>query len=246
MRKTFIVAQREMEAYFFSPIAYIVGALFLGAVGAVFFDGLPVLDISPIFKPGNEASLRPLFEAMAYVLVLVLPLLTMRLFSEEFNTGTIEPLMTAPISDGEVVAGKFLGVMGFYVALLAGTVMPLGLLIAFGQPDPGVAAMGYVGMLLLGAAYASVGLFASSLTRHQLLAAIVGMAILAFFSLLMQAITQISSNPWNMIAAKLNAMTYFRDFARGVFDSRGLVFFLSITALFLFLSVKALESRRWR
>jgi ABC-2 type transport system permease protein len=246
MRKTLSLAQRELEAYFFSPIAYIVGAFFLAASSAVFFWGLSWLDLKPIFKPGNEASLRPLFEAMAYIMIITVPLLTMRLLSEEFHSGTIETLMTAPVTDTQVVVGKFLGVMGFYVALLGGTLVFLCLIIAFGQPDPGVVVMGYLGMLLLGAAFASVGLFTSALTRHQLLAAIVGIAILSVFALLMQVIVRYSTSPWNHIAARLNAMTYFKDFARGVFDSRGLVFFLSATALFLFLSVKTLESRRWR
>lgn len=246
MRKTLSLARRELAAYFFSPIAYIVGALFLAASSAIFFFGFSWLDIHPIFRPGNEASLRPLFEAMAYIMVFAVPLLTMRLLSEEFHSGTIETLMTAPVTDGEVVLGKFIGVLGFYVTLLAGTVVFLVLMIVFGQPDPGVAAMGYLGMVLLGAAFASVGIFASALTRHQLLAAVVAIAILAVFALLMQAIVRYSGSPWNYMAARLNAMTYFRDFARGVFDSRGLVFYASATALFLFLSIKVLESRRWR
>lgn len=246
MRKTLSLARREMAGYFFSPIAYIVGALFLAASSAVFFYGFAWVDIRPIFRPGNEASLRPLFEAMAYLMVFIVPLLTMRLLSEEFNSGTIETLMTAPISDAEVVAGKFLGVMGFYLALLAGTGAFLGLMIGFGQPDAGVAVMGYLGMVLLGSAFAAVGLFASALTRHQLVAAILAIAILSVFALLMQAVARYAAAPWSHLAARLNAMTYFKDFARGMFDSRALVYFLSATLLFLFLSVKTLESRRWR
>ncbi|MHC4294671.1 MAG: ABC transporter, partial [Planctomycetota bacterium] len=100
--------------------------------------------------------------------------------------------------------------------------------------------------VLLGAAFASVGLFASTLTRYQLVAAIVGIAILSVFTILMQALVAYGGDPLNYIAAKLNAMTYFRDFSRGTFDTRGLVYFLSATALMLFLSVKTLESQRWR
>ncbi len=246
MKKILRIAQRELAGCFFSPIAYIVGALFLGASGAIFFWGFSWLDIKPIFTPGAEASLRGLFEAMGYIMIFTMPLLTMRLLSEEYNTGTIETLMTAPVSDTEVVLGKFLGVLGFYVVLLSGTLIYLVLMIAFGQPDPGVALMGYVGMLLLGGAFAAVGVFASALTRHQLLGAIVGMAILSVFALLTQVVVQFAASPWNQIAARLNAMTYFKDFARGVFDSRGLVFFVTAAGLFLFLSVKTVESRRWR
>ncbi|MCK4602990.1 MAG: ABC transporter permease subunit [Phycisphaerae bacterium] len=238
MRKTLILARRELASYFVSPMAYVIAAMFLLSSGLCFFH--------KIFVPGNEASLRPLFEAMAYIMVFAAPLLTMRLLSEEFRSGTIETLMTAPISDATVILGKFLGVMAFYVILLAGTGIFLGLMVAYGQPDGGVAAMGYLGMLLLGSAFVAVGLFASAITRYQLVAAIVAVAILAVLAILMQAIVRYGSEPWNYLAARLNAMTYFRDFARGVFDTRGVVFFGSVTALFLFLGVKALESQRWR
>jgi ABC-2 type transport system permease protein len=183
---------------------------------------------------------------MAYIMVFAAPLLTMRLISEEFYSGTIETLMTAPVTDSEVIIGKYLGVMGFYVVILACTGVFLALMAVYGQPDVGVAAMGYLGMLLLGSAYVSVGLFASTLTRYQLVAAIVATAILASFTILTQVLVSSGPEPINYIAAKLNSMTYFKDFSRGVFDSRGLVYFLSITALLLFLSVKTLESQRWR
>jgi len=238
MGKMFVVARRELDAYFLSPIAYVVGAVFLFASGLWFFYD--------IFVPGNEASLRPLFDAMAYMMVFAIPLLTMRLLSEEFRSGTIESLLTAPITDTQVVLGKYLGVMGFYLVLLAETVVFLVLMILFGQPDAGVAAMGYLGMLLLGSAYAAVGIFASSLTGYQLLAALLGSGILAVFAMLTRLLVTWAPEPWNYLAAKLNAMTYFYDFSRGMFDTRGLVFFLSMTVLFLFFTVKTLESRRWR
>ncbi|MDP7636289.1 MAG: ABC transporter permease [Phycisphaerae bacterium] len=238
MRKTLILARRELAGYFFSPMAYVIGALFLLASGMWFFHA--------IFRSGHEASLRPLFEAMAYIMVFATPLLTMRLVSEEFRSGTIETLMTAPVTETQVILGKFLGVMGFYLALLAGTGFFLVLIAVYGQPDGGVAVMGYLGMVLLGAAFVSVGLFASTLTPYQLVAAIVSIAILSVFAIMMQLLTIHSPEPWNHLAAQLNTMTYFKDFSRGMFDTRGWIFFGSATALFLFLSVKMLESRRWR
>ena len=238
MKKAFVLARREMAGYFFSPLAYVIGALFLLSSGLWFFHS--------IFVPGHEASLRPLFDGMAYIMVFAVPLLTMRLVSEEYRSGTIETLMTAPVTDAEVIGGKFLGVMAFYVMLLAGTVVFLALMAVYGQPDVGVAVMGYVGMVLLGAAYAAVGVFASTLTRYQLVAAVVGAAILATFAILMQVLVAHGPEPLNYIAARLNAMSYFKDFSRGVFDTRGAVYFLSVTALMLFLSVKTLESQRWR
>lgn len=246
MTKMLVLARRELAGYFFSPMAYVIGAGFLAFSAAVFFFGLRVLDIQPIFRSGNEASLRPLFEAMAYGMIVAGPLLTMRLVSDEYRSGTIETLMTAPVTDTEVILGKFLGVMGFYLVLLACTAVFLVLLGAYGQIDAGLAVMGYLGMILLGAAFVSVGLFASTLTSYQLVAAIVGIAILTAFVTLMYTLVTHGPQPLDQIAAHLNAMTYFRDFSRGIFDTRGLVYFLSATALVLFLSVKTLESKRWR
>ena len=237
MGKTLTLARRELTAYFFSPIAYIIGAGFLLLSAGWFFVNIEI---------GGEASLRPLFDGMAIIMVLAVPLLTMGLLSREFESGTIETLMTSPVTDTEVILGKFLGVMVFYAALLVTTLAFLGLMTVFGQPDPGVAATGYLGMVLLGAAYVSVGIFASTLTRHQIVAAIVAIAILAFFALLMGFVVQLGLRPWASLAARLNAMTYFKDFSRGVLDTRGLLYFLTGTGLFLFLSVKTLESRRWR
>ncbi len=238
MRKTLILARKELAGYFISPVAYVIGALFLLVSGVWFFH--------KIFIPGNEASLRPLFEAMAYMMVFAVPLITMRLLSEELRSGTVETLMTAPITDTEVIMGKFIGVMGFYAVLLAGTIVFLALMYAYGQPDSGVAVMGYLGMVLLGSSFVSVGLFTSALTKHQLVAAMISVTILAIFAIGMQEMVAYAPSPWNELASHVNAMTYFKDFARGMFDTRGLVFFLSTTGLFLFLSVKTLESRRWR
>jgi len=235
--KALTLARRELTAYLYSPIAYVIGAGFLMLTAVWFFLNLRI---------GGEASLRPLFDGMAVLMVLAVPLLTMGLLSKEFDSGTIETLMTNPVTDVDVVLGKFLGVMVFYLALLATTLVFLGLMMVYGRPDAGVAATGYLGMILLGAAYLSVGIFASTLTRHQIVAAVVAIGILSVFVLLMGFVVGVGIRPWADVAAKLNAMTYFRDFSRGVFDSRGLVYFLSATVLFLFLSVKTMESRRWR
>jgi ABC-2 type transport system permease protein len=237
MTKFCALARRELTAYFVSPIAYVIGAGFLLLSAGWFFVNL---------RPGEEASLRPLFDGMAVLMVLAVPLLTMGLLSKEYDSGTIETLMTSPVTETEVIVGKFFGIMVFYLAMLAATVLFLGLIQAFGQPDFGVAASGYLGMIILGAAYVAVGIFASTLTRHQIVAAIVAMGILAFFILFMGFVVRLGISPWAQLADKLNGMRYFRQFSRGVFDSRGLFYFLTATGLFLFLSVKTLESRRWR
>ena len=246
MQKTLILARKELAGYFFSPMAYVIGSVVLAVTAAIFFFGFELIGIPRIFQAGSEASLRPLFEALAYIMIFAAPLLTMRLLSEEYDSGTIETLITTPVTETEVVLGKFLGVLGSYTVLLASTVVFLILTAMYGRPDAGVAIMGYLGMLVMGAAFLAVGLFTSTLTRYQIVAAILAVAILAIFAVLMQQLVLHAPEPLNQIASRLSAMTYFKDFSRGVFDTRGLVFFLTVTALFLFLSVKTLESRRWR
>ncbi|MBI5725659.1 MAG: ABC transporter permease subunit [Planctomycetes bacterium] len=246
MKKMLTIAQRELAGYFFSPLAYGVGAIYLLCCGIVFFHGLDAFGIPPVFETGREPTMRPLFEMMASATVVVLPLLTMRLVSEEFSSGTIETLMTAPISDAQVIIGKFLSVLGFFAILLAASLFYVILLSIYGSPDAGVTVSGYLGLLLLGGAFISVGLFTSTLTGHQLLAAILAMVILSVFTALAWAVVAFAPQPWNVIAVRFNALSYFRDFARGVFDTRGLVFFLSVAVFFLYLSIKMLESRRWR
>jgi ABC-2 type transport system permease protein len=244
MKKIMVLARREMASYFVSPMAYVIGAMFVLFCGLVFFFGRYIG--APIFEPGNEASLRRLFEVMAWAMMVAVPLLTMKLVSDEFRSGTIETLMTAPVTDSQVILGKFLGVMAFYLVLVALTGVFLVLLCAFGQPDAGIAVMGYLGMILLGAAFVSVGLFASTLTSYQIVAGVVGIAILGGATLVTQLLITSGVEPVNYIAARMSVLTYFGDFAKGVFDTRAVVFFLSVTAAFLFLSVKTLESRRWR
>lgn len=249
MAKIFTIARRELAGYFFSPLAYVIGALFLCACAFKFAPPPAFWTGSRewfILVPHQQASFRSLFEMMGLAMIVAGPLLTMRLLSEEYRSGTVETLLTAPVTDTQVVLGKFLGVMGFYLLLLAGTLLFLVLMIAYAHPDPGVVLMGYLGMVLLGAAYLAVGVFCSTLTRYQLLSAAVAIVILAVLSVLSASAAAHLPEPLNRIAARLDAGSYLSRFARGLFDSRGLVFFLSIAAGFLFLSVKTLESRRWR
>ena len=237
MGKILTIARRELAAYFVSPMAYVIGALFLLASGVWFFHS--------IFVPGQEASLRPLFEGMATLMVFVVPLLTMRLVSEEFRSGTIETLMTAPVSDAQVILGKFLGVMAFYSILLTCTLVFLAMIAAYGQPDVGLAISGYLGMVLLGGMFVSAGLLTSTVTRYQIVSAILGISLLSLLAIVMQWLVATAPEPLNHLAERMSAMTYFQDFARGILDTRGLVYFVSMTAMMLFASVKAMESQRW-
>jgi ABC-2 type transport system permease protein len=250
--KAMTLARRELSAYFLSPMAYVLTTLFLAMVAMIFLLGVRVpgmgVDVEPVFRSGADSSLRPLFDVLAYGLIVVVPLLTMRLVSEEFRSGTIECLMTAPVTDGDVILGKFLGAMGLYLVLLATTFAFCLLVAVFGQPDWGVMLTGYLGMLLLGSAYVAVGVFTSTLTRHQLVAGLLGIAILTFFTLGMYLLVLVLPPTTALVrtASQMNMISYFGDFSKGIFDTTGVVFFVTVTAFFLFLSVRVLESRRWR
>lgn len=238
MRNVIPLTQRELAATFLSPVAYIVAALFLVTSGHFF--------LSQTLVAGREASLRAMFESMAGILVFAVPLLTMRALAEEFATGTIETLMTAPVTDVEVILGKFLGLLLFYVALLLTTLLHVLLVTVYGGSQPAVVLLAYIGMLLLGAMFIAVGLFASALTRYQLLAALGGMAILSLLTFVVDQLARWGGGTIRLVLGYVNVMGNFESFSKGFLDTRAIVFFVSMTLLFLFLSVKVLESRRWR
>lgn len=238
MRNVVPLTQRELAASFFSPIAYVVGCVFLLFTGYYF--------VQQVLVPGNEASMRPLFAVMVSILVFALPLLTMRAVAEELSSGTIETLMTAPVSEAEVLLGKFIGVFAFYAVLLAATIPHLVFLLMFSHPNAGVIAFGYIGMLLIGAMFISVGLFASCCTRHQLLAAVIGMAVLSVFTFVVDFLADFAGPTLRRVLMAMNVPAYFDEFSKGILDTRALVFFVTTTAFFLFLGVKVLESKRWR
>lgn len=238
MRNVTALTQRELSSIFYSLIAYIVGVLFLVATATLFTRNTLI--------EGGEASMQALFQHMAWLLLLALPLITMRMVSDEYATGTIETLMTAPISDAEVVIGKFVGAMTFYIGLLVATLVYVIVLTKFGSPDLGAIFYGYLGLLLLGGLYVAVGLFTSSMTRHQLIAAMTGIAILGIITYALDYLGTVVSGHWRIVLSHFNALHHFEDFSRGIVDTKSIVFFVSATLFFLFLSVKVMESKRWR
>ena len=238
MKRMMVIGSRELSSYFYSPIAYVAMALFLLACGFLFRSD---------FQPGQPAGMRTIFEWMVWLLVFVTPVLSMGLLAQEWSTGTIETLMTAPVEDHEVVLGKFLGSWSFLLILLAPTVLYVGILRIYGQPDYGPIISGYLGIILVSALFIAIGLFCSSLTRSQIVAAVLAAAILFLVTII----------PW-WVGGKATLSAFWRsvvdqgvfrrysDFAKGVLDSGNVVFFVVVTAVFLFLTIKVLESRRWK
>lgn len=239
MRNVATMVQRELGAYFLSPIAYAVSAVFLFGTGLAFGLGT--------FQNGAEASLRSLFEFwMMLILVFVLPMLCMRLLSEEYRAGTIETLMTAPISEVEIVLGKFFGALVFYLALLATLLLYPILLAFFGPIDGQLLVCNYIGLLLLGALYISVGLFFSACTKHQIVAVLLTFAVLAIATFASHGLAQVVEGWPRAVLQHVSVRTHFFDFVRGMLDTNHIVFFLTTTGLFLFLTVKRVEMRRWQ
>ena len=238
MTRAAVIAKRELSSYFFSPIAYVAMALFLLATGISFFDD---------FQPGQPAGMRSIFEWMVWLLVFVVPVLCMGLLAQEWATGTIETLMTAPVQETDVVVGKFLGSLGFFTVLLAPTLFYVVLLRIYGRPELGPIVSGYLGILLVGALFIAIGLFCSSLTRSQIVAAVTTMAILVVVTILPWWVSGEATLPtfWRTVADQ-TVFRRYTDFSKGVIDVGNLVFFIATTAVFLFLTVKVLESRRWK
>lgn len=236
MRNALIIARRELYAYFGSPVAYVVTAAFLAVAGYFF---------SLILFFSREATLRYWASNLVIILLFVAPLLTMRLLAEERRTGTIELLLTAPVRDWELVAGKFLGGLGLLLAMLLLTgIYPL-ILVRFGNPDLGPMVGAYLALLLLGSTLLAAGLFTSSLTQNQVIAAVLGIGLLLVVFLL-DAAGNFVGGAAGRVIGQLAVSTHFADMARGVIDSRDVLYFLSATALFLFLTTRVVEVQRWR
>jgi len=237
MRAVQAVAWKEIQIYFSSPTAYIVGMIFLALTGVFFVQDLG--------DPFPEASLATFFQGATIVLVLMAPVLTMRLMAEEQKLGTIELLLTSPIRDWEVVLGKYVSSLVILVATLALTLYYTILLFAFADPDPGPIFSGYLGLVLFGAAALAIGLLASTLTSNQIVAAVVAMGILLVLYFADTASGGLGNTASNIIA-QVGIKSHFDDFARGVIDTRHVLYYLCMVAFFLFLTIRALESRRWR
>lgn len=237
MRNVWLIAWKEVRTYFGTPMAYIIGSFFVALTGYFF--------VSSISVPFPEASPRGFLGPSAFVLVLWGPLITMRLFAEEQKLGTLELLLTAPVRDWEVVLGKYVASLVMLAGTLSLTLYYVLLLFWFGDPDPGPLFSGYLGLLLYGAAALAVGLFASSLTANQIVSAVMAVAFLFFLTLGQQASTIVGGLP-SRILEGLSLTTHYEPFTRGIVDTTGVLYFLSLTALFLYLTTLNLESRRWR
>jgi len=259
MRNFLALYSKEMRSYFVSPIAYVVAGLFLLISGFLFRNivmqfnllslqlgqraqymggAMPALNL-------NEMVVTQFFAVMYFIWLLLMPFLTMRLFAEEKRSGTIELLMTSPISTIQLVLGKFFACFSLYTLIVALTLVFLLILDAYGDPDWGPIWSAYIGYLLLGGAFVGVGLLASTLTENQIVA-----GVIAFVALLTLWLIDWSASFAGPTAAKifqyLSIIAHLKDFHRGVIDTSDVVFYLSLTFFCLFLTALSINSRRWR
>jgi ABC-2 type transport system permease protein len=253
MRNIAAIAQREVNAYFASPIAYVLIGFFALLFGWFFYVPLAFfiqqssqMGMNPTQALNiNQMLVGPTLMNTTVIMLFLFPLITMRTYAEEKRSGTIELLLTSPVTDVEIIIGKFLGAMLLYAAMLAVTMLHMAILFIFGDPEWKPIATGYLGLLLMGGCFLSLGLFISSLTKNQIVA---GISTFAVF-LMLWVINWISTfvGPTTQTVLQYLSLTeHFDDFAKGIIDTKHLIYYLSFMAFGLFLTAKSVDSERWR
>lgn len=236
MSKVLAIAGRELRAYFTSPLAYVVAAFFVVVSGYLF---------SLILYHTKQASLTPLFSNLTVMFLLITPALTMRLLADERRTGTIELLMTSPITDRELVIGKYLSAVIYLAFLLALTLVYPVILAFLGQPDWATIWTGYLGTFLLGASFMAIGVFASSVTANMIIAAMITFA-LSLVCWLLPSAGQMFGGTANDVMSYLSVINHQENLGRGVIDTTDLIFYASFILAFLFLTIRSVETYHWR
>lgn len=237
MRNIATITLKELKSYLTSPMSYIVTCIFLLLTGTFFTTYLASTQYS-------DTSIRGFVESSQVLLLLFAAVLTMRLIAEERKLGTWELLLTAPVRDTEVVLGKFLSSLAVLVTMLVLTLYYPILLIILGDPDMGPIGTSYLGLFLLGSAALAVGIFASSLTSNQIVSAVVAGGILFALWFVGMAASFVPE-ALGEILSYLSLSYHFNDLIRGVVDTRAIIYYLSVTALFLYLAIRSLETGRW-
>ena len=254
MRNALAIANKEFRSYFASPIAYILIGLFALLFGYFFYLFLMmfVRQSEQMMQFGggggtnvNQMMIRGLFQNTAVIILFVMPMITMRTYSEEKRSGTIELLLTSPITDLEIIVGKFLGALALYGAMLIVTMLYMAILFRIGNPEWRPIVAGYLGLLLMGGCFLATGLFISSLTKNQIVA---GFLTFATFLMLwiINWIGESSGPTTRDLVNYLSITEHFDDFSRGIIDTKHVVYYLSFITFGLFLTAKSVDSERWR
>jgi len=255
MRNIWNIAKKEIKGYFTSPIAYVVIAVFI-AIWGFFFTAIILwfnnYGMQAAQNPYaaqqmniNQMVYQPLFQNIAIFFLLMLPLLTMRLFSEERKTGTEELLFTSPLSPGQIIIGKFISSVIVLMTMLLLTSVSVLFTFLFGNPEPLPILIGYLGLFLMGAAFLSIGIFFSSLTENQVVAAVPTFGFLLFLYIV-NWMSSFVSGFWKSVVDYISFFRHFENLTKGILDTTDIVYYLSIIFLGLFLTHSVIQSRRWR
>ncbi len=258
IRSVGLIYQRELKSYFSSLTVYVVIIMFLLITGYFFYTLLATFSIvsfqaqtDPMLAKQyqllniNETVVRPLFGSISIIMLLMTPLLTMRLFAEEKKSGTIELLLTFPINDIDVTLGKYLACFTVLMTMLLLTATYPILLIILGDPEIKPILTGYLGLVFTGAAFVSLGIFASSLTENQIVSASISFGMLFFFWLISYSVQLVSAGLGSVLGY-LSINTHIESLSKGVLDSEDIIYYLCFIVMFLFLTLRSLEANRWR
>lgn len=253
--KIWPVFKKELRLYFTSPIAYVVITIFLLIAGYFFYSILAffsLVSMQSVMNPAmgrdlnvTDSVMRPLFSNLSVILLLLMPLLTMRLVAEERRSGTIELLLTYPVRDGAVLISKYLAALTVYALMLGLTLLYPGILLYFTRVEWGPLATGYLGLVLMGALFLAVGVLASSLTENQIVAAVVTFGIVLMLWVIGWS-ADYAGGPWGKILAHLSLVEHNDSFSKGVLDTKDVIYYLDLTLLALFLALCSLAARRWK
>jgi len=255
MRNILAIAHKELKSYFSGPIAYIAIGIWALLYG-YFFIAILQYFVRTSMQMGqfgaqqqavnvNQMLIRPLLQNVTIMILFTLPMVTMRTYSEEKRSGTIELLLTSPLTDFEIVMGKFLGAMALYGIMLLVTCIHIGLLFIYGSPEWRPIVTAYLGVLLLGGCFVSLGLFISSLTKNQIVAGMITFAVFLLFWIITW-IGSFSGPTVDKLTQYLSIIDHLDDFTKGVIDTSHVIYYLSFITFGLFLTVKSVDTERWR
>jgi ABC-2 type transport system permease protein len=252
VRNIIAIADKELRAYFASPIAYIIIGFFALPFGVFFYlylEGFLRQSMQMAQFGGNlnvnQQVIRYVLQNASVIILFVMPMITMRTYAEEKRSGTIELLLTSPVTDFQIIVGKFLGAVGLYIAMLLVTMLYIAILFVFGNPEwkPLIAA--YLGLLLMGGAFLSIGLFISSTTDNQIVAGIITFVVF----LLLWIVGWFADSAGPLVGAVtkyLSVTDHFDDFSKGIIDTKDVLYYVSLITFGLFLTAKSVDSERWR
>jgi ABC-2 type transport system permease protein len=253
MNNILAIAQKELRGYFATPMGYIVIGMWVLLWGWFFYVMLMFFNQQSLQLGGleggnvdmNQQLIRPLFMNASVILLFVLPLVTMRTYSEEKRSGTIELLLTSPVTDMQIILGKFLGAMTLYAAMLAITMIHMGLLFSYGNPELKVVVTGYLGLLLMGGCFISIGLLISSWTKNQVVSGITTWGVFLMLWVINWPASFAGPTTQNILNY-LSITDHFDDFTKGILDTKHLVYYFSVMAFGLFLTARSVDTERWR